>query len=57
MNKMLREWLHQAAIAAAAFSGQPHWSEPAELRPAARVKKPIENKPLSGFGPVFSPAD
>lgn len=56
MNKMLREWLHQAAIAAAAFSGQPHWQDAGERR-AEPAKKPIENKPLSGFGPVFSPAD
>lgn len=56
MNRMLREWLHQAAIAAAAFSGQPHLADLVELRQAA-PEKAKQNKPLSGFGPVLRAAD
>ncbi len=56
MNRMLREWLHQAAIAAAAFSGQPHWADLVEVRQAA-PEKAKQNKPLSGFGPVLRAAD
>lgn len=56
MNRMLKDWLHCAALAAAAFSGQPHWAEIAE--PRRRVQeKPIENKTLSGFGPALQAAD
>lgn len=57
MNKLLREWLHQAALAAAAFSGQPHGTDLAEPRLDAEPKKSIQTKPLSGFGPAFQPAD
>lgn len=56
MNRMLREWLHQAAIAAAAFSGQPHGVDVVEVRQAV-PEKVKQNKPLSGFGPALRAAD
>ncbi|MEX0840525.1 MAG: hypothetical protein WD034_13420 [Parvibaculum sp.] len=56
MNRMLREWLHQAAFAAAAFSGQPYWVELVEVRQDV-PEKVKQNKPLSGFGPALRAAD
>ena len=56
MNRMLKEWLHSAALAAAAFSGQPDWAGTVETSRRAPAKA-IENKPLSGFGPALRAAD
>ncbi len=45
MNKLLREWLHQAALAAAAFSGQPHGTDLAEPRLDAEPKNLYKPSP------------
>jgi hypothetical protein len=57
MNKMLKVWLHYAALAAASFSGQAYWAQAAEFDRAVAPKKAIKNKPLSGFGPALRAAD
>lgn len=57
MKKFAKQWLHYAALAAEAFTGQAQWyeAEQAKAAPARRLaEKPLEE---TGFAPALRAAD
>ncbi|MDO9127437.1 hypothetical protein [Parvibaculum sp.] len=57
LKKKLKEWLHDAALAAEVFTGQPHWYEAGEAGFRA-AKKPVPaRKTRDDFPSLLRAAD
>lgn len=57
LKKTLKEWLHDAALAAEVFTGQPHWYEAGDADLRAVAKRVSARKTRDDFPPMLHAAD
>lgn len=57
MNKFVKQWLHYAALAAEAFTGQAQWYEADQAKAAPARREPVKPQEDAGFAPVLRAAD
>lgn len=56
-KNLLREWLHYAALAAEAFTGQPNWQQPVYVKIEDAHKLANDNQAGADFAPILRAAD
>jgi hypothetical protein len=57
MKTYIQQWLHYAALAAEAFTGQAHWHQIEETRAATARREAAKPRHEAGFAPVLRAAD
>ncbi|MBX3508802.1 hypothetical protein [Parvibaculum sp.] len=57
MKTYIQQWLHYAALAAEAFTGQAHWHQIEETRAATARREAAKPRNEAGFAPVLRAAD
>lgn len=57
MNKFVKQWLHYAALAAEAFTGQAQWYEVEQAKAATARREAAKPREEAGFAPVLRAAD
>ncbi|MBA4208777.1 MAG: hypothetical protein C0454_04525 [Parvibaculum sp.] len=57
MKSFIKQWLHSAALAAAAFTGQAQWYSLEEAKAAPARREPAKAREDQGFAPVLRAAD
>lgn len=57
MNKFVKQWLHYAALAAEAFTGQAQWYEAEQAKAAPARCEAAKTRDEADFVPVLRAAD
>ena len=57
MNKFVKQWLHYAALAAEAFTGQAQWYEVEQAKAATTRREAAKPREEAGFAPVLRAAE
>lgn len=57
MKKFVKQWLHYAALAAEAFTGQAQWYEAEQVKAATVRREAVKPREEAGFAPVLRAAD